>query len=135
MWVLGLCGPDPYQATLAEHRDEREAWHAVTASWSLPAATDAHRATRTAKSRPDLPQPRAEADPVPWPTAPTNEIEGRAVPPDVDPGPPAGDPPPSEVEAIVLLEQMLGAQVITSGWPQRLPRGRARASSTGPPGG
>ncbi|MFG6193398.1 hypothetical protein [Nonomuraea sp. JJY05] len=34
---------DDYQATLAEHRAERADWHAVIASWSLPAATDDDR--------------------------------------------------------------------------------------------
>ncbi|MFG6193399.1 hypothetical protein [Nonomuraea sp. JJY05] len=73
---------------------------------------------------------------MPWPTGPTDDIEGRAVPPDDDPGPPAAsEPPPSEIEAIVLLEQMLGAQVIAPAWPQRPPRRQSHPSSTGPPGG
>ncbi|MFG6197788.1 hypothetical protein [Nonomuraea sp. JJY05] len=121
---------DEYQATLAEHRAEREEWWGVIASWSLPAATDHDR---LGNGRQDRSQPRTEADGVPWPTGPTDEIEGRAVPPD-DPGLPAVEPPPSEIEAIVLLEQMLGA-VIISTEPERPPRRRARASSTGPLGG
>ncbi|MFI7231828.1 hypothetical protein ACIBO5_52295 [Nonomuraea angiospora] len=40
---------DEYQATLAEHQAEREAWWGVIASWGLPAATDDDRPARTAK--------------------------------------------------------------------------------------
>ncbi|WP_043637271.1 hypothetical protein, partial [Nonomuraea candida] len=110
-----------YEETLAEHRAERKVWWSVIASWNRPAVKDGDRNTGGANGRQDRSQPRT-ADPVPWPTGPTDDIESRAVPPDDEPGPPAGEPPPSEVEAIVLLEQMLGAVVITPAWPERPPR-------------
>ncbi|WP_049566585.1 hypothetical protein [Nonomuraea sp. SBT364] len=115
---------DDYQATLAEHRAERNAWWATIAAWNLPAATDDDRPARPAKTRPDSPWAGADADQVPWPTDPTDDIEGRAVPSDDDVDLPIDEVPSSEVEAIVLLEQMLGARVITRAWPKRPPRPR-----------
>jgi hypothetical protein len=129
---------------LRQHQQERDAWHAVLASWELPAASAKDRpqprtsrpeketssgpTSRSTTSGQDADVPYGQSrsssltvqhideEDIPWPIASIDDIEGRLSPPETRAGwPPTVEPPAAECEALALLEHMLGARV-TSPW-------------------
>ncbi|MEU7001793.1 hypothetical protein [Nonomuraea sp. NPDC046570] len=142
--VAAETGADAEHAErLAAHRAERKLWHEVLASWEMPAAARAARAAQHASRDPDRrPRPTesspapddlsggatarsdhvpAAQDLVPWPTEPPEEVPLSDMVPPAD----AGRPPP-EIEALALLEHVLGAKVIGPVWRYSAGSGRSR---------
>ncbi|SNT60667.1 hypothetical protein SAMN05216276_107845 [Streptosporangium subroseum] len=128
-WIRGMrnldevateTGADVEQAErLAAYLAERARWHQLLELWSLPPADRPGYLDRM-PTEPDL------AELVPWPTAPKDD--GLHTEPD---DATAIDTPPvpvlaaaAENEAMALLQQMLGAHIITP--PQPTTRGRPR---------
>ena len=107
-------------------RDERKAWHEIVESWELPAYERPGHIERRIVSNPGW----AVATDVPWPTEPTDA--SRLLPPDderlLTPTPEVAGLLDMD-DALTLLEQMLGAQVLPA--PKRSSKaGQPKTPST-----